>query len=72
MAPTNCVHLFQNNVIESEVTVPAKHHRHFVLQRGQVCREIGDEFGGVNISFPKEADSTRVIVKGMLFFKIVL
>ena len=53
-----------NNVIESEVTVPAKHHRHFVLQRGQVCREIGDEFGGVNISFPKEADSTRVIVKG--------
>lgn len=53
-----------DNVIEGEVDVPVKHHRHFVLQRGQVCRDIGDEFGGVNISFPKEPESTRVVIKG--------
>ena len=35
------------------MTVDAKHHRYFVAKRGEVLRNIGDEFGGVVISFPR-------------------
>ena len=35
------------------MTVDAKHHRHFVAKRGEVLRQIGDEFGGVVVSFPR-------------------
>merc|ERR1712018_235946 len=42
-----------DNVIEETMTVDAKHHRYFVAKRGEVLRNIGDEFGGVVISFPR-------------------
>ena len=35
------------------MTVPQKHHRHFVARRGEVLRHIGEEFGGVIVSFPR-------------------
>ena len=41
-----------------------KHHRHFIARRAQVLREIADDFGGVSVSFPREPNSSRVILKG--------
>ena len=58
---------FQDNVIEETMTVDAKHHRHFVAKRGEVLRHIGDEFGGVVVSFPRSGvDSDKVFI----FFNI--
>jgi len=53
-----------DNVIESEVKIDPKHHRHFVSRRAQVLRDLADEFGGVAVSFPREPNSDRVTVKG--------
>ena len=45
------------------MTVDAKHHRHFVAKRGEVLRHIGDEFGGVVVSFPRSGvDSDKVFI----------
>ncbi len=42
-----------------------KFHRHFVARRGQVLREIADEYGGVTVSFPRNGStSERVAIKG--------
>ncbi len=35
------------------MNVEPKYHRHFVARRGEVLRHIGDEFGGVIVSFPR-------------------
>ena len=35
------------------MTVDAKHRRHFVAKGREVLRQIGDEFGGVVVSFPR-------------------
>ena len=43
----------QDNVIEETMTVDAKHHRYFVAKRGEILRNIGEEFGGVTVSFPR-------------------
>lgn len=54
-----------DKVVESEVDVDPQYHRHFVLRRGEILRQISDELGGVAISFPKaNSNSTRVAVKG--------
>ena len=45
--------LFQDNVVEEVMTVDPKHHKHFVARRGEVLRQIGEEFGGVIVSFPR-------------------
>ena len=29
------------------------HHKHFTNKRGEILRQIGEEFGGVTISFPR-------------------
>lgn len=43
------------------MTVDPKHHKHFVARRGEVLRQIGDEFGGVIVSFPRSGvDSDKV------------
>lgn len=45
--------------------VDPKHHRHFVIRRGQVLREIAEEYGGVMVSFPRSGtQSDRVTLKG--------
>lgn len=54
-----------DNVIESEMKVDPKFHRHFVTRRGQVLREIADEYGGVSVSFPRSGvQSDKVVLKG--------
>lgn len=45
--------------------VDPKHHRHFVIRRGQVLREIAEEYGGVMVSFPRSGtQSDKVTLKG--------
>ena len=56
-----------DKVTESEMDVDPEYHRHFVLRRGEILRQISDDLGGVSISFPKAGTtSTRVILKGNL------
>lgn len=42
-----------DKIVEETMTVDPKHHRYFVARRGEVLRSIGDEFGGVVVSFPR-------------------
>lgn len=52
-------------VEEITMTVEPKHHRHFVSRRGEVLRQIAEEFGGVSVSFPRMGlQSDKVILKG--------
>jgi polyribonucleotide nucleotidyltransferase len=55
------------NTIESTVQVPQKHHLHFVTRKGQVIRDISDEYSNVNISFPAKGaveNPETVVLKG--------
>lgn len=55
----------QDNVVEDTMTVDPKHHRYFVSRRGQVLRDLADEYGGVMVSFPRTgSQSEKVIIKG--------
>uniref|UniRef100_A0A3Q0SD73 Vigilin n=1 Tax=Amphilophus citrinellus TaxID=61819 RepID=A0A3Q0SD73_AMPCI len=54
-----------DDVVEDSMVVDVRHHRHFVCRRGQVLRELAEEYGGVAVSFPRTgANSQRVILKG--------
>ncbi|KAJ3600132.1 hypothetical protein NHX12_034082, partial [Muraenolepis orangiensis] len=54
-----------DNVVEDTVDVDPKHHRYFVARRGQVLRDIADEYGGVMVSFPRTgSQSHKVTLKG--------
>lgn len=45
--------------------VDPKHHRYFVARRGQVLRDVADEYGGVIVSFPRTgSQSDKVTLKG--------
>jgi len=45
--------------------VEQKYHRHFVARRGQILKDLADEFGGVMVSFPRPGiDSQLVTIKG--------
>lgn len=45
--------------------VDVRHHRHFVCRRGQVLRELAEEYGGVAVSFPRTgSNSQKVTLKG--------
>ncbi|XP_033885431.1 vigilin-like [Acipenser ruthenus] len=53
------------NIVEDFMIVDPKHHRHFVSRRGQVLREIAEEYGGVMVSFPRTGtQSDKVTLKG--------
>ncbi|KAG7257788.1 hypothetical protein CRUP_013486 [Coryphaenoides rupestris] len=55
----------QDDVVEDSMVVDARHHRHFVCRRGQVLRELAEEYGGVAVSFPRTgAHGQRVTLKG--------
>lgn len=64
----NFIFLFfvlQDNVVEDTMNVDPKHHRYFVARRGQVLRDLADEYGGVMVSFPRTASqSDKVTLKG--------
>ncbi|KAM9717681.1 vigilin isoform 1-T2 [Menidia menidia] len=54
-----------DDVVEDNMEVEVRHHRHFVCRRGQVLRELAEEYGGVAVSFPRTgANSQRVTLKG--------
>lgn len=54
-----------DNIVEGEVNVDPKFHKHFVARRGEVLRQIGDDFGGVTVSFPRSGvKSDKVVIKG--------
>ncbi|KAF3691294.1 Vigilin High density lipoprotein-binding protein [Channa argus] len=54
-----------DNVVEDTMSVDIKHHRYFVARRGQVLRDLADEYGGVMVSFPRTASqSDKVTLKG--------
>jgi polyribonucleotide nucleotidyltransferase len=54
-----------DNVVEDSMVVDPKHHKYFVARRGEVLRKIGDEFGGVVVSFPRNGvASDKVSLKG--------
>lgn len=51
--------------MEGEVHVDPKHHRNFVARRGEVLRQIAEDYGGVIVSFPRSGvNSDRVVIKG--------
>ncbi|XP_056156348.1 vigilin [Lampris incognitus] len=54
-----------DDVVEDSMVVEVRHHRYFVCRRGQVLRELAEEYGGVAVSFPRTgAQSQRVTLKG--------
>ncbi|XP_062371898.1 vigilin [Sardina pilchardus] len=54
-----------DDVVEDGMVVEPRHHRHFVCRRGQVLRELAEEYGGVAISFPRTGThSDRITLKG--------
>ena len=55
-----------DQTVEVEMHVDPKYHHIFVARRAAVCRQIHDDFGGVNISFPPITDKTndRISLKG--------
>ncbi|KAF7705638.1 hypothetical protein HF521_020924 [Silurus meridionalis] len=53
------------DVIEDSMVVDPRHHRHFVCRRGQVLRELTEEYGGITVSFPRTGThSDCVSLKG--------
>ncbi|KAG8302743.1 hypothetical protein J6590_025018 [Homalodisca vitripennis] len=54
-----------DNVVEDDMQVDPKYHRHFVSRRGEILQRISEECGGVSISFPRAGvQSDRVVLKG--------
>lgn len=57
--------LFQTNVVEMEIHIDPKHHRHFLARRGEVANKISSDCGGVELNFPRMASkSSLVVLKG--------
>ncbi|XP_051035333.1 vigilin-like [Phodopus roborovskii] len=53
------------NVVEDSIMINPKFHNYFVMQRGQLLREIIKEYGGVFITFSYAGkQSTKVTIKG--------
>lgn len=40
-------------IVEDVMTVDQRHHRHFMARRGEVLRQISDQYGGVTVMFPR-------------------
>ncbi|KAF7230328.1 vigilin [Nothobranchius furzeri] len=54
-----------DDVVEDCMEVDVRHHRHFVCRRGQVLRELAEEYGGMAVSFPRTgSNSQKVTLKG--------
>uniref|UniRef100_A0A1E1X8G5 Putative vigilin n=1 Tax=Amblyomma aureolatum TaxID=187763 RepID=A0A1E1X8G5_9ACAR len=48
-------------VVEEEMHIDPKYHRHFVARRGEELQHIANEFGGVQVSFPRSGDHSDVV-----------
>uniref|UniRef100_A0A182PN90 K Homology domain-containing protein n=1 Tax=Anopheles epiroticus TaxID=199890 RepID=A0A182PN90_9DIPT len=56
-----------DNIVEDEISVLPKYHKHFISNRGKVLRRIEEECGGMSISFPRmdrDERNDRVKLKG--------
>lgn len=55
-----------DNICEDEMRVDPKYHHLFVSRRAALCKQLFDEYGGVNISFPplSDAQNDRITLKG--------
>lgn len=53
-----------DRIVEDTVQIDHRHHAHFVARRGNFLRQLADEFGGVSVSFPRDKDNSRVVLKG--------
>lgn len=54
-----------DSVSETTVDVDPRYHRYFVARRGEVLREIAEQYGGVTVSFPRvDEQSSQVTIKG--------
>ena len=52
-------------MVEAEIEVDNKYHRYFVARRGEMLHQIGLEYGGVTVSFPRSGvKSNKVVLKG--------
>ncbi|RXG56235.1 Vigilin [Armadillidium vulgare] len=55
-----------DKVVEEVITVDPKYHRHFVARRGDVLKQISEQYGEVTISFPRQGvPSDKVTIKGI-------
>lgn len=55
-----------DKISEDTMTVDPKYHRHFVARRGEILRQISEQYGGVTVSFPRSGvDSDKVTLKGV-------
>lgn len=50
-----------DNISEGTVNVPQKHHFHFIQKRGEILRQLGEQYGGVSISFPRNGTNSDVV-----------
>uniref|UniRef100_UPI00398F70C8 vigilin-like n=1 Tax=Pristiophorus japonicus TaxID=55135 RepID=UPI00398F70C8 len=48
-------------VVEDHMNIDPRYHRHFVSRRGQVLRELAEEYGGVAVSFPRTGVKSDVV-----------
>ncbi|XP_058054967.1 vigilin [Anopheles bellator] len=56
-----------DNIVEDELSMDPKFHKHFVSNRGKVLKRIEEECGGMSISFPRSDRGERpdrVTLKG--------
>lgn len=54
-----------DKIIESEVRIDPKFHHLFVARRAAVCKQLYEDYGGVNVSFPPISEnSDRIVLKG--------
>ncbi|XP_066928162.1 vigilin-like [Clytia hemisphaerica] len=53
-----------SNVVESEILIDPKYHKHLAARRAQILNDLSEEFGGVTISLPKDQATSKVAVKG--------
>ncbi|KPM05623.1 Vigilin-like protein [Sarcoptes scabiei] len=54
------------NVTELQMRMDPKYHHLFVARRAALCKQIFEEYGGVNITFPSQSDKNndKIILKG--------
>lgn len=53
-------------ISEAEMRIEPKYHHLFVARRAAVCKQLFDDYGGVNVSFPHQSDkqNDRITLKG--------
>lgn len=55
-----------DNISELEMHVDPKYHHIFLVKKAAVCKQLFEEYGGVNVSFPQLSDknNSRIVLKG--------